>query len=78
MLSSTTTSLVTFAHPFVVAGSPDDSPPGSCEFFEGDEFTQSHSMVAERKTLTHLPIRRVTGGCRLRFNDHRDLEMALT
>ncbi|WP_299632491.1 hypothetical protein [uncultured Roseobacter sp.] len=78
MLSRTTTSLVTFAHPFVVAGSPDDSPPGSCEFFEGDEFTQSHSMVAERKTLTHLPIRRVTGGCRLRFNDHRDLEMALT
>ncbi|WP_299410935.1 hypothetical protein [uncultured Roseobacter sp.] len=78
MLSSTTTSLVTFVHPFVVTGSPDDLPPGSCEFLEGDEFTQSHSMVAERKTLTHLPIRRVTGGCRLRFNDHRDLEMALT
>ncbi|WP_299962258.1 hypothetical protein [uncultured Roseobacter sp.] len=59
MLSSTTTSPVTFVHPFVVTGSPNDLPPDSCEFFEEDEITQSHSMVAERKTLTHLPIRRV-------------------
>ncbi|WP_299682319.1 hypothetical protein [uncultured Roseobacter sp.] len=78
MLSSKTTSLVAFVLPFVVTGSSDDLPPSSCEFFEEDEFTQSLRMLAERKTLTKLLIRRVTGGCRLRFNDHRDLEMALT
>ncbi|WP_227272616.1 hypothetical protein [Roseobacter weihaiensis] len=77
MLSRTTTSFVTFAHPFLVAGYTDELPPGSYELFAEDEVMQSLSFMAYRRTATHLLIRWPTGGAELRRIDHRDLEMAL-
>ena len=79
MLSRTTTSLVTFVHPFVVAGYADELPPGpgGYELFAEDEVMQSHSFMAYRRTATHLLIRWATGGAELRPIEHRDLEMTL-
>jgi hypothetical protein len=77
MVSRTTTSLVTFVHPFVVAGYTDELPPGSYELFAEDEVMQSLSFMAYRRTATHLLIKWDTGGSELRPIDNRDLEMAL-
>jgi hypothetical protein len=77
MLSRTTTSEVTFVHPFVVAGYTDELPPGSYKLFAEDDVMQSHSFVAYRRTATHLLIRCVTGEFEMRPIDHRDLETAL-
>jgi hypothetical protein len=48
---------VTFVHPFVVAGYTDKLPPGSYEHFAEDEFMQSRSFMACRKTATYLLIK---------------------
>ena len=77
MLSRTTTSLVTFIHPFVVAGYTDELPSGSYELFAQDDVMQGHSFMAYRRTATHLLIRSVTGRSELLPIDYRDLETAL-
>ena len=77
MLSRTTTSLVTFEHPFVVAGYTDELPPGNYEIFAEDEVLQSGTFMAYRRTATHLLIRSTTGQSELRPVDHRDLQLAL-
>lgn len=77
MISRTTTSLVTFVHPFVAAGYTDELPPGSCELFAKDEVMQSLGFIASRRMATHLLINWDTGGSELCPVDHRDLEMAL-
>lgn len=78
MLSRTTTSIVTFVHPFVVAGYTDKLPPGSYELFVEDEVIQSHSFTAYRRTSTHLLIKWKIGGSELRLLDPGKLAMALT
>lgn len=78
MLSRTTTSLVTFVHPFVVAGRTDKLPPDSYELFAEGEVTQSPCFMANRRTGPHLLIRRALGGFEPRPVDHRGLEIALT
>lgn len=77
MSSRTTTSLVTFLHPFVVAGYTDELPAGDYEVFAEDEVMQSLSFAAYRRITTHLLIKWDLGGTELRLVDHRDLEMAL-
>lgn len=75
MLSRTTTSLVTFIHPFVAAGYTDELSPGGYETFAEDKVMQSLDFRAYRRAATHLLIRWVTGGLELRPIDHRDLAM---
>ena len=79
MSSRTTTSHVTFLHPFVMGGYPDELPAGTYEVTAEDEILQSLSFSAYRRTATHLLIRRTKGIARteMRPIDHRDLELAL-
>lgn len=53
MLSRTTASLVTFVHPFVMAGYNGDLPPDSREIFAGNKGLQSLSFAACRGTSRH-------------------------
>ena len=77
MLSRTTTSVVAFLHPFVVAGYTDELPAGEYEVLADDEVMQSYSFAAHRRTATFLLINRHAGKSELRAVDHRDLELAL-
>ena len=77
MLSRTTTSVVTFLHPFVVAGYTDELPAGEYQVLADDEVMQSHSFAAYRRTATFLLINWHAGKSELRAVDHRDLELAL-
>ncbi len=77
MSSRTSTSLVTFVHPFALAGYTDELPPGSYEVLAEDEVVRSLSFTACSRTETHLLIKWASGGSELRPIDHRDLEKAL-
>lgn len=79
MPSRTTTSFVTFQHPFVVAGYVDELPAGTYEVTAEDEILRSLSFAAYRRTATHLLIRRTKESVRteMRPIDHRDLALAL-
>ena len=77
MLSRTTTSFVTFLHPFVVAGYTDELPAGEYEVLADDDVMLSHSFRAYRRTATFLLINWHAGKSELRAVDHRDLELAL-
>jgi hypothetical protein len=77
MSSRSTTSIVTFLHPFVVAGYADELPAGEYEVLADDEVILSHSFAAYRRTATFLLINWHTGKSELRLVDHRDLELAL-
>ena len=77
MPSRTTTSIVTFLHPFVVAGYTDELPAGEYEVLADDEVMQSHSFAAYRRTATFLLINWHAGKSELRAVDNRDLELAL-
>jgi len=77
MSSRSTTSIVTFLHPFVVAGYADELPAGEYEVLADDEVILSHSFAAYRRTATFLLINWHTRKSELRLVDHRDLELAL-
>ena len=77
MLSCTTTSVVTFLHPFVVAGYIDELSAGEYGVLADDEVMQSDSFAAYRRTATFLLINWHAGKSELRAVDHRDLELAL-
>lgn len=79
MTSRTTTSFVTFLHPFLLGGYTDELPPGTYEIVAEDEVLQSLSFAAYRRTATHLLIKGIKGIGRseLRPVDQRDLNMAL-
>ncbi len=77
MSSRTTTSVVTFLHPFVVAGYTDELPAGDYEVLADEDVMQSDSFAAYRRTATFLLINWHTGKSELRAVDHRDLELAL-
>lgn len=77
MLSRTTTSVVTFSYPFVVAGYTDELPAGEYEVLAEDEVMQSRSLAAYRRTATFQLTNWHAGKSELRAVDHRDLELAL-
>ncbi|MFQ6551896.1 hypothetical protein AAD018_006055 [Aestuariibius insulae] len=77
MSSRTTTSVVTFLHPFVVAGYTDELPAGDYEVVADDEVMLSHSFAAYRRTATFLLIHWRGRKSELRAVDQRDLDLAL-
>ena len=77
MLARTTTSVVTFLHPFVVAGYTDELPAGAYEVSADDQVMQSYSFAAYRWTATFLLINWHAGKSELRAVDQRDLELVL-
>ena len=79
MPARTTTSYVTFANPFVMAGHADELPPGKYKVIAEDEILGNLSFAAYRRTATHLLIKgpKGSGKMELRSIDHRDLELAL-
>ncbi len=77
MLSRTTTSVVTFLHPFVVAGYTDELPAGEYEVLADEDVMLSNSFASYRRTATFLLINWHAGKSDLRAVDHRDLELAL-
>lgn len=76
MSSRTTTSVVTFLHPFVVAGYTDELPAGEYEVLVDVDVMLSNSFAAYRRTATFLLIDWHAGKSELRAVDHRDLELA--
>lgn len=77
MSSRTTTSVVTFLPPFVVARHMDELPAGDCGVLADDDVMLSHSSAVYRQTATFLLINWPAGKSELRAVDHRDLELAL-
>jgi hypothetical protein len=80
MNSRTTTSTVTFAHPFVISGYEDELPAGSYEVVVDEELLESLSFEAYRRTGSFLMVGRHggrAGEAEMRQIDPRDLEAAL-
>lgn len=77
MLSRTTTSVVTFLHPFVVAGYTDEMPAGEYEVLADEDVMLSNSFETYRHAATFQLINWHAGKSDLRAGDHRDLELAL-
>ncbi len=76
MSSRTTKSVMTFRHPFLVAGYTDELSAGAYEVLSDDEVLLSHSFTAYRRIATFLLINCHGGKSELRKVDHRDLELA--
>lgn len=80
MSSRTTTSIVTFAHPFVISGYEGELPAGSYEVMVDEERLEGLSFEAYRRTASFLLISGQGGQagetsmCQI---DPRDLEAAL-
>jgi len=77
MSSRTTTSVVAFLPPFVVARYMDELPAGDCGVLADDDVMLSHSSAVYRQTATFLLINWPAGKSELRAVDHRDLELAV-
>ncbi|WCR12747.1 hypothetical protein [Paracoccus seriniphilus] len=69
MSSRTTTSVVAFLHPFLVAG--------DYEVLADEDIMSSRGFAACRRTATFLLINWHAGKCELRAVEHRDLEFTL-
>ena len=80
MNSRTTTSTVTFAHPFVILGYEDELPAGSYEVVVDEELLEGLSFEAYRRTGSFLLVSGRggrAGQAEMRQIDPRDLEAAL-
>lgn len=77
MSSRTTTSVVTFLYPFVLAGHPDELPAGDYEVLAEDEAILTQSVTAYRRVSTFLVTNRHAGRSELLPVDQQDLELAL-
>ncbi len=79
MTSRTTTSTVTFAYPFILAGYSDELPAGDYKIFVDEDLVENLSFAAYRRTATHLRIEGQTGAGRteMRPIDPENLEAAL-
>lgn len=79
MTSRTTTSIVSFAYPFVMAGYSDELPAGDYKIFVEEDLVESFSFTAYRRTATHLRIEGQTGAGRteMRPIDPENLKLAL-
>lgn len=77
MSSRTTTSVVKFLHPFVVATCTDELPDGNYEVLADDDVLLCHSFAAYRRAATFLLINLHTENSELRAVDQQDLALAL-
>jgi hypothetical protein len=80
MNSRTTTSTVTFAHPFVISGYEDELPAGSYEVVVDEDLLEGLSFEAYRRTGSFLLVSGrggQAGQAEMRPIDPRDLEAAL-
>lgn len=77
MSSRTTTSVVTFLHPFVVAGYTDELPAGEYEVLADEDVMLSNSFASYRRTATFLLVNWQAGKSELRAVDHREVELVL-
>ncbi|GAA4215233.1 hypothetical protein GGQ68_002881 [Sagittula marina] len=77
MSSRTTTSAVTFLHPFVVTRYTDELPADDYEMLADDDVMQSYGFAAYRRTATFPLNNWRAGKSVLRAVDHRELEGAL-
>lgn len=80
MNTRSSTSTVTFRHPFVLPGNPEELPPGAYDVLIEEELLQALSFPAYRRTATWLMIPttgRKTGPGRVRETTAHDLEVAL-
>lgn len=80
MDSRSTTSTVTFAHPFHIAGYEDELPAGDYEVVVDEDLLQGLSFEAYRRSGTFLLIHGWAGSwgaVEMRSIDPRDLEAAL-
>lgn len=77
MSSRTTTSIVTFLHPFVVAGHAKELPAGEYEVLAEDEAVLTQSFAAYRRLSTFLRIELYAGRTELWSVNHEELELAL-
>lgn len=80
MNSRTTTSTVTFAHPFRIAGYEGELPAGSYEVVVDEDLLQGLSFEAYRRSGTFLMVPGAAGSwgaVEMRPVDPRDLEAAL-
>jgi len=78
MISRTTTSIMTFVHPFKLAGYSDELPAGDYEIIVDEELIQSLSFAAYRRIATHIMIlgHKGSGRTEMRPIDSKDLELA--
>jgi hypothetical protein len=77
MQSRTTRSTVTFGHPFVLPGYPDELPAGAYEVLAEEELLEGLSFEAWRRTATYLTVRGTglaAGRTELRPVMEKDLE----
>ena len=80
MNSRTTRAVVTFAHPFRIAGYEDELPAGEYQVDMDEELLEGLSFEAYRRTGTYLLVGSQAGGrgsAEMRPVDPRDLEAAL-
>lgn len=77
MLSRTTTSIVTFLHPFVAAGYTGELPTDKSDVLAEKDVMQCNSIAAYRWAATFLLINWHAGKSELRAVNHRDLALAL-
>ncbi|SIS91436.1 hypothetical protein [Paracoccus saliphilus] len=80
MIMRSTTSMVTFSHPFTLSGYPDELPAGEYEVIVEEELLQGLSFEAYRRTATHLMVhgrKGKAGITEMRQISKTDLETAL-
>jgi len=77
MSSRTTTSIVTFLDPFVVAGYAGDLPAGEYKVLADDDAVLSQSFAADRRIAALLLTNWHAGKSECCAVDHHDLELAL-
>ncbi|MBN8293256.1 hypothetical protein JI664_14875 [Rhodobacter sp. NTK016B] len=80
MAMRSTTTTVTFDHPFFLSGYPDELPAGTYDVIVEEERLEGLSFEAYRKTATYLAVNgrgRMAGRSELRAISERDLDMAL-
>jgi hypothetical protein len=80
MALRSTTSTVTFQHPFVLSGYTDELPAGDYDVTVHEELLEGLSFAAYRRTATFLTVRgrgRRAGRVELRSTSERDLETLL-
>lgn len=73
--------MVTFTNPFVLAGYPDELPPGGYEVIVEEELLHGLSFEAYRRTSTYLLVngrRGQAGRTELRLITQSDLDAALS
>lgn len=79
MISRTTTSTVSFEHPFEIDGYIDALPAGDYEMVVDEELLQNLSFVSYLRTATYLIIKKNKGDYNIQMHriDPEELELVL-